>query len=93
MDEERMSRKMFHGEMEGRRRRGRPRKMWLPDLEKDLRVMQVGRRWGNVQSKGEWMSTVREAKASPGFNAVETEEETFKAHWYPYEYTASFNIQ
>jgi hypothetical protein len=43
MEEERMSRKMLHGRMEGRRRRGRPRKRWLHDLEEDLRVMQVGR--------------------------------------------------
>jgi hypothetical protein len=43
MDEERMSRKLLHGTMEGRRRRGRPRKRWLQDLEEDLRVMHVGR--------------------------------------------------
>jgi hypothetical protein len=43
MDEERMSKKLLHGKMEGRRRRGRPRKGWLQDLEEDLRVMQVGR--------------------------------------------------
>jgi hypothetical protein len=38
MDEERMSRKLLNGKMEGRRRRGRPRKRWLQDLEEDLRV-------------------------------------------------------
>jgi hypothetical protein len=43
MDEERMSRKLLHGKMEGRRRCGRPRKRLLQDLEEDLRVMQVGR--------------------------------------------------
>jgi hypothetical protein len=36
--------------MEGRRR-GRPRKRWLQDLEEDMRVMQVGRWWEKVQSK------------------------------------------
>jgi hypothetical protein len=33
MDEERMSRKLLHGKMEGIRRRGRPKKRWLQDLE------------------------------------------------------------
>jgi hypothetical protein len=66
MDEERMSRKLLHGKMEGRMRRGRPRKRWLQDLKKDLRVMQVGRWWEKVQSKEEWRRTVREAKAHRG---------------------------
>jgi hypothetical protein len=65
MDEERMLRKLLHGRMEGRRRRGRPRKRWLQDLEEDLRVTQVGRWWEKVQSKGEWRHIVREAKAHP----------------------------
>jgi hypothetical protein len=65
MDEERMSRKLSHEKMEGRRC-GRPRKRWLQDLEEDMRVMQVGRWWEKVQSKGEWRRTVREAKAHPG---------------------------
>jgi hypothetical protein len=52
--------------MERRRRRGRPRKRWLQDLEEDLRVMQVGRLWQKVQSKEEWRHIVREAKAYPG---------------------------
>jgi hypothetical protein len=43
MDEERMSRKLLHAKMEGRRRRGRPRKRWLQSLEEDMRIMQVGR--------------------------------------------------
>jgi hypothetical protein len=43
MDEEKISRKLLHWKMEGRRRRGRPRKRWLQDLEKDLSVMHVGR--------------------------------------------------
>jgi hypothetical protein len=62
MDEERMSRKLLHGKMEGRRRRGRPRMRWL----QDMRVMQVGRWWEKVQSKEEWRCIVREAKAHPG---------------------------
>jgi hypothetical protein len=66
MDEERMSRKLLHEKMEGRRRHGRPRKRWLQDLEEDLRVMQVGSWWEKVQSKEEWRRILREAKAHPG---------------------------
>jgi hypothetical protein len=66
MDEEKMSRKLLHGRMEGRSRPGRPRKRWLQDLEEDLRGMQVRRWWEKAQSKGEWRRTVREAKAHPG---------------------------
>jgi hypothetical protein len=66
MDEERMSRKLLHGKMEGRRRRGRPRKMWLQDLEEDMRVMQVGRWWEKVQSEEEWRHTVKDAKTHRG---------------------------
>jgi hypothetical protein len=66
MGEVRMSRKLLHGKMEGRRRHGRPRKRSLQDLEEDMRVMQVGRWWEKVQSKEEWRRIVREAKAHPG---------------------------
>jgi hypothetical protein len=52
--------------MEGGRRRRRPRKRRLQDLEEDLRVMQVGRWWEEVQSKEDWRRIVREAKAHPG---------------------------
>jgi hypothetical protein len=66
MDEKMMSRKQLHEKMEGRRRHARPRKMWLQDLEEDMRVMQVGRWWEKVQRKEEWRHIVREAKAHSG---------------------------
>jgi hypothetical protein len=61
-----MSRKLLHGKVEGRRRRGRPRKRWLQDLEEDMRVVHVGRWWEKMQSKEEWRRIVGEAKAHPG---------------------------
>jgi hypothetical protein len=51
MGEERMQRKLLRGKMEGRRRRGRPRKRWLQSLEEDLRIMRV-RRWGVEKNGG-----------------------------------------
>jgi hypothetical protein len=45
MDDNRKPKKILHGRMEGTRKRGRPRKRWLQDLQEDLRVMHVGRWW------------------------------------------------
>jgi hypothetical protein len=44
MEEDRMSKKIFTQEMEGTRRRGRPRKGWREEVERDLQVLGV-RRW------------------------------------------------
>jgi hypothetical protein len=66
MGEERMPRKLLHGRIEGRRRRGRPRKRWLQSLGEDLRIMRVGRWWEKVGCREEWGSVVREAKAHHG---------------------------
>jgi len=44
MEEDRMPKKIFIQELEGTRRRGRPRKRWKEEVEKDLQVLGV-RRW------------------------------------------------
>ena len=44
MEEDRMTKKIFTQEVEGRRRRGRPRKRWKEEVERDLQVLGV-RRW------------------------------------------------
>jgi hypothetical protein len=44
MEEDRMSKKIFTQEPEGTRRRGRPRKRWKGEVERDLQVLGV-RRW------------------------------------------------
>jgi len=44
MEEDRMPKKIFTQELEGMRRRGRPRKGWKEEVEKDLQVLGV-RRW------------------------------------------------
>jgi hypothetical protein len=44
MEEDRMPKKIFTQELEGTRRRGRPRKRWNEDVESDLQVLGV-RRW------------------------------------------------
>ena len=39
MEEDRMPKKIFTQEMEGTRRRGRPRKGWKEEVERDLQVL------------------------------------------------------
>ena len=44
MEEDRMPKKIFTQKLEGTRRRGRPRKRWKEEVERDLQVLGV-RRW------------------------------------------------
>jgi len=44
IEEDRMSKKILDQELEGTRRRGRPRKRWKEEVGRDLQVLGV-RRW------------------------------------------------
>jgi len=66
MKEDRMPKKMFTQKLEGTRRRGRPRKRWKEEVERDLEVLGV-RRWrGLVVDRKKWKDIVRQAKAHSG---------------------------
>jgi hypothetical protein len=66
MDEDRMPKKIFIQELEGTRRRGRPRKGWREEVERDLQVLGV-RRWRElVIDRDKWIGIVRQAKAHSG---------------------------
>jgi hypothetical protein len=43
MEEDRMLKKIFTQELEGTRRRGRPKKGWREEVERDLQVLGVRR--------------------------------------------------
>jgi hypothetical protein len=47
MEEDRMPIKIFTQELEGTRRRGRPRKGWREEVERDLQVLGM-RRWERI---------------------------------------------
>jgi len=65
MEEDRMPKKIFTQELEGTRRRGRPRKGWR-EVERDLQVLGV-RRWRElVIHKEKWRGIFRQAKAHSG---------------------------
>jgi hypothetical protein len=66
MEEDRMPKTIFTQELEGTRRRGRPRKGWREEVERDLQVLGV-RRWGElVIDRDKWRGIVRQAKAHSG---------------------------
>jgi hypothetical protein len=65
-EEDRMPKKIFTQELEGTRRRGRPRKGWREEVERDLQVLGV-RIWTElVIDREKWRSIVRQAKAHSG---------------------------
>ena len=64
--EDRMPKKIFTQELEGTRRRGRPRKGWREEVERDLQVLGV-RRWRElVLDRDKWSGIVQQAKAHSG---------------------------
>jgi len=66
MEEDRIPRKISTQELEGMRRRGRPRKRWKVEVERDLQVLGV-RRWRElVAGRKKWKDIVRQAKAHSG---------------------------
>jgi hypothetical protein len=66
MEENRMPKIIFSQELEGPRRRGRPRKTWKEEVERDLHVLGV-RRWRELATDREkWQDIVRQAKAHRG---------------------------
>ena len=66
MEEDRMPKKIFTQELEGTRRRGRPRKELKEEIERDFQVLGV-RRWRKlVADRKKWKDIVRQAKAYSG---------------------------
>ena len=66
MEEDRMPKKIFTHGLEGTRKRGRPRKRWKEEAERDLQVLGV-RRWREfVADRKKWKDIARQAKAHSG---------------------------
>jgi hypothetical protein len=66
MEEDRMPIKIFTQGLEETRRRGRPRKGWKEEVERDLQVLGV-RRWRElVTDRKKWKDIVRQAEAHSG---------------------------
>jgi len=66
MEEDRMPKNIFTQGLEGTRRRGRPKKRWKEEVERDLQVLGV-RRWRElVADRKIWKGIVRQAEAHSG---------------------------
>jgi len=66
MEEDRVPEKIFTEELEGTRRRGRTRKSWKEEVERDRQVLGV-RRWREfVADRKKWKDIVRQVKARSG---------------------------
>jgi hypothetical protein len=66
MEENRMPKMIFSQELGRPRRRGRPRKRWKEEVERNLHVLGV-RRWRELATdRKEWQDIVRQAKAHSG---------------------------
>ena len=66
MEGDRMPKKIFTQELEWTKRRGRPRKGWKDEVERDLHLLGV-RRWRELAMDGDKRRViVRQAKAHIG---------------------------
>jgi len=63
MEKDRMPKKIFTQELEGTGRRGRPRKGWREEVERDLGVRRLREL---VIDRTKWRDIVRQAKAHNG---------------------------
>ena len=61
-----MPKNIYTQELEGTKRRGRPRKRCKGEVERDLQVLGVRKRRELVADKKKWKDIVRQAKAHSG---------------------------
>ncbi|PSN55468.1 hypothetical protein C0J52_02599 [Blattella germanica] len=64
MEDGRMPKRLMHNDIIGVRKRGRPRKRWLQDVEQNLRRMGIKGWKGKVQERDECREIVKEAKTN-----------------------------
>jgi hypothetical protein len=66
MNNERVPKKIMTTKMEGTRKRGRPRKRWIGEVEEDLKIMEI-RNWHAVAKyRQKWRKIVLEAEVHNG---------------------------
>ena len=74
MEEDRMHKRIFTQELEGTRRRGRPRKRWKEEVERDFQVLRV-RRWRELVADRKKIEGYCSTGQSPQWAVVPMEEE------------------
>jgi hypothetical protein len=74
MEENRIPKKIFTQELDGTRRRGRPRKRWKEEVERDLQVLGM-RRWRELATDKKEVAGYSSTGQSPQRAVVLMEEE------------------
>jgi len=88
LGENRMPKKIFTQELKEMRRRGRPRKGWTEEVERDLQVLGV-RRWRElVIDREKWRGIVRQAKAHSGLQSQRKKKKNFQNLFISYAITS-----
>jgi hypothetical protein len=80
MEENRMPKKIFTQELEGSRRRGRPRKRWKEEVERNLQVLGM-RKWRKLATDRKKMAGYCSTGQSPQRAVVLMEEEEDLQQW------------
>jgi hypothetical protein len=66
MNNERMPKRIMTTKTEGIRKRGRPRKRWIDEVEEDLKIMGIINWHAVAKDRQEWRKIVLEAKVHNG---------------------------
>jgi hypothetical protein len=53
-------------QLEGSRKKGRPKLRWLDDVLEDLKILKVTAWWKKAQESDSWKTVIKEAKAHKG---------------------------
>jgi hypothetical protein len=66
MDEKRILKRVLEWKPMGRRNRGRPRKRWIEDIEKDIQIIGI-KEWKELcKERAEWKKITEKAKPHSG---------------------------
>jgi hypothetical protein len=66
MEGERIPKRVLEWKPMGRRNRGRPRKGWIEDIEKDIQIMEIGGWRKLCKERAEWKEITEKAKTHSG---------------------------
>jgi hypothetical protein len=63
MEESSPCKKLTFSQLEGCRKKGRPKLRWLDDVLQDIKTLKVTAWWKKAQDRDSWKAVIKEAKA------------------------------
>jgi hypothetical protein len=63
MEKSSLCKKLTFSQLEGCRKKGRPKLRWLDDVLQDLKTLKVTAWWKKAQDRDSWKAVIKEAKA------------------------------